>query len=313
MIDKSMYCIYKIKNKINNKVYIGLTNNFDNRMRQHRHGINSSRNHYPLYRSMAKHGLNNFEFIILESNLTKIQAIDREIDLIVEYKSRDDKFGYNIHGGGEIPYLKDESILKRRESRYACGPTKSKNGFKGVYKQSTYGFVINLYGAKSHIKGYRTELEAAFELDIMTIKHKSPGAYLNFPQGKTKEIILEQLISRKALMNRYTCYNPKYDPRKRLWIVRGKDMFTSIVSEIIRTKTFEECEVLLELYKKTYKPIGAHGHKSITAKRSYESLYGQIEDLITPQELEIAYKDLGTFSNEYVDSLFPELEGRDWK
>lgn len=308
------YCIYKIRNKINEKVYIGLTKNYVNRIKNHRRAMNFSRNKFhPLYKSIKKHGLNNFEFSIIESNLTKEQAIEKEIYYIKEYYSQNLEFGYNLRGGGELPYHTDESIKRAQNSAY-INPGKGK--FKGVSKHlnsEPYMAYVSIYGDRMVERGYRTKVEAAWAHDLLVIKHREPGSFLNFPHGKTKEIILEQLISRKSLMNRYTYFGINYQKEKKNWLVRGKDIFNDITFQIATGKTYEECELLLNKFIEKHKPIKEHKHRSNTAKASYEKLYGPIEDLITSEELEIAYKDLGTFSNKHVDSLFPELEGRDWK
>ena len=54
--------VYLIKNKINNKIYIGSTVNFKNRWYKH---ISGKGNLY-LFNSIIKYGLDNFEFTILE-------------------------------------------------------------------------------------------------------------------------------------------------------------------------------------------------------------------------------------------------------
>ena len=92
--------IYKITNKINNKVYIGLTTeSIEKRWRTHKSSV-GKKNH-PLYNSMKKHGVCNFcvEKIDSADNIEKLGELERFY--IQKYKSNDSKYGYNITAGGE--------------------------------------------------------------------------------------------------------------------------------------------------------------------------------------------------------------------
>ena len=57
--------IYKIINKINNKIYIGQSINITERLKQHKRSLNKYFK-YPLYNAFRKYGIDNFEFIIIE-------------------------------------------------------------------------------------------------------------------------------------------------------------------------------------------------------------------------------------------------------
>lgn len=73
--------VYKITNKINQKSYIGSTNNFERRMMEHKQASISSSNpsyNYPLQKSMRKYGLDNFSFEIIESNIPEDKIAERE-------------------------------------------------------------------------------------------------------------------------------------------------------------------------------------------------------------------------------------------
>ena len=66
--------IYKILNKLNNKVYIGITTNIQSRFKYHKTRYNKTNKkefvEKPLYRAFRKYGIDNFEFIILFSNIS---------------------------------------------------------------------------------------------------------------------------------------------------------------------------------------------------------------------------------------------------
>ncbi len=84
-------------NKLNNKKYIGITK----QKPKIRWGYTGS--HYDsntaFYRAIKKYGWDNFEHIILYENLTKEEAEELEVKLILEYKTNNREFGYNISLG----------------------------------------------------------------------------------------------------------------------------------------------------------------------------------------------------------------------
>jgi len=100
--------IYKITNRINNKVYIGQTNNIRNRWNEHKRNGSSKElgNNYKLYNAMNKYGINIFDFEIIEGPITNYN--EREKYWISFYNSFTN--GYNMTIGGEDPpILKGEN------------------------------------------------------------------------------------------------------------------------------------------------------------------------------------------------------------
>lgn len=60
--------IYKIENKINHKIYIGQTNNLDKRKAEHFNELNNNKHfNYYLQRSVNKYGIDNFDFVVLQT------------------------------------------------------------------------------------------------------------------------------------------------------------------------------------------------------------------------------------------------------
>lgn len=114
-----MYTVYKITNKINNKIYIGSTNDIVRRWREHKsHAFNSncSDYNYPLQQALRKYGLDNFSFEVIQDNfLTRYDAEEFEAKMINYYKS-DQHEGYNqtniTHNG-----LTDENIRNKLKKK----------------------------------------------------------------------------------------------------------------------------------------------------------------------------------------------------
>lgn len=98
---KNEYCIYKHTNKINHKVYIGMTNN------PKRRWANNGKEYMPkdgcnsrFWGAIKKYGWSNFKHEILISGLTRKEAEQAEIDTIAKYDATNRYKGYNIAHGG---------------------------------------------------------------------------------------------------------------------------------------------------------------------------------------------------------------------
>lgn len=61
-----MIGIYKYTNKINNKTYIGLSNNIERRKNEHQYFANHIQDTY-FHKALYKYGIENFDFEILET------------------------------------------------------------------------------------------------------------------------------------------------------------------------------------------------------------------------------------------------------
>ncbi len=112
-----MYSVYKIKNNINNKVYIGSTKNFEKRKSRHLSELKKNRHHsiyfqrfYNKYKDQVE-----LDFEILLTNLSKEEVIIKEEELIQQYYENSFNVSKCSTGGDLISYHpnKDEIISKR--------------------------------------------------------------------------------------------------------------------------------------------------------------------------------------------------------
>lgn len=169
-----MYTVYKHTNKVNNKIYIGITGRKVNERWREGEGYkpkNKNQNAY-FYNAISKYGWDNFEHEILYSDLTKKQAEIKEMELISEYKSNERSFGYNIESGGKSTgRLSDETKKKISESWNYNKEERCKNiskGKKGVpfseeHKQ-------NLSKAKKGRKALNRKPVSQYDLNMNFIK-----------------------------------------------------------------------------------------------------------------------------------------------
>lgn len=109
------YKVYIHKNKLNGKIYVGITSQSVNQ--RWRNGTNYYGNEY-FNRSIKKYGWDNFEHLVLFDGLTKEEAENKEIELIRHYDSTNRDKGYNIENGGNtIGKHSEETKIKISKSQ----------------------------------------------------------------------------------------------------------------------------------------------------------------------------------------------------
>lgn len=93
------HVIYKLTSP-SGKVYIGRTNNFEQRMTEHKSEATRDRTHTPIYKSIRKHGWDSFTKDVVATVETEEDAILLERTFIKKYDTV--KFGYNCHDATEL-------------------------------------------------------------------------------------------------------------------------------------------------------------------------------------------------------------------
>lgn len=115
------FCVYMHVNRANGKKYIGIT--ADNPLNRWQKGLGYKNNKH-FNDAINKYGWNNFDHIILYSDLGKIEACEIEQHLIAEYKTQDKRHGYNIASGGQFFKHSEESKILMSERRKGKGKVK---------------------------------------------------------------------------------------------------------------------------------------------------------------------------------------------
>lgn len=93
-----MYIIYQLINKVNNKCYIGVTNNYQKRMREHSYASND----FLISKAIRKYGWENFTSdILFETYDSEIAYQAAESHYIKIYMSNNPSRGYNLTDGGQ--------------------------------------------------------------------------------------------------------------------------------------------------------------------------------------------------------------------
>lgn len=119
-----MVGIYKITNKVNGKVYIGQSISIEHRWAAHKSAAfrkASEEYNRPLYASIRKYGLENFDFSVVEE-CQPIELNEKEIYWINYYQSNDMLRGYNLTpGGNQAVTLVPEELYKKWEEGLTVG------------------------------------------------------------------------------------------------------------------------------------------------------------------------------------------------
>lgn len=93
--------IYKIQNKINGKIYIGLTTKIDWWKRIIEHSSGRKDKNSVIHCALIKYGLDNFNINVIDTCKNKKELIEKEKYWIKFYSSCDRNKGYNITNGGD--------------------------------------------------------------------------------------------------------------------------------------------------------------------------------------------------------------------
>ena len=120
--------IYKITNKVNNKVYIGQTRyTVESRWRQHLKNYNVEHRKQPLYLAFEKYGIENFEIETVEE--VNVNSLDeREIFWIAKYNSFKEGYNATIGGQGTKLYYWTDSKYEEIRTMYLSGFTTANIG-----------------------------------------------------------------------------------------------------------------------------------------------------------------------------------------
>ncbi len=131
-----IYTIYKVVNLINGKVYIGYTNDFDVRKKNH---INQTKKKKTIFhKALFKYGLDNFEWIILYQSKEKDHTLKvMENYFISEFNSML-PFGYNTCQGGGGGTISEKSLYRMKHDNPMVKLRHNNGTFKKGNKPITY-------------------------------------------------------------------------------------------------------------------------------------------------------------------------------
>lgn len=157
-----MIGIYAIRNIINNKIYIGSSNNIKRRFRRHKTELkNKKHSNKYLEKAYHKYGRKCFDFVIIEL-CQKNKLIEREIFHINKFKSLDPEYGYNLRVPEPHPSVISSINYSKILSESKKGITPS--NFEEMQKTRWKG--IRVYLNDEYYKDYESYNAAERDLGI---------------------------------------------------------------------------------------------------------------------------------------------------
>lgn len=198
---KGKWCVYKHTNKINGKVYIGMTG--ETTLNKRWDNGNGYKDNKLFFSDIQKYGwIDGFYHVVMEDNLTKEEAENLEKKLIIKYNSQNKDYGYNLAEGGvscstnavkvrqydlDWNFIKEYSSIseavKMNKGIYAKDIRACCKGEKDNTKEYKWKFADETYLSKEHktnkdkevfqysldgkfIKSYKNAIEASIDTNI---------------------------------------------------------------------------------------------------------------------------------------------------
>lgn len=261
--------IYLIRNKVNNKCYVGQTIRLKTRMQDHYSTAISSkcenqRKRMLLYKAIEKYGVDNFEYSILfsedtkEFNKIKSKLDDLEKKYIVEYNSYVPT-GYNQTKGGDAGVLGLKMTDEQKELISKNARTQSMDGSNMVY---CYDMIENVYYTMVNVPALNSVLGTNIRTSAIRNKcykkryiiarskndlEQKIESYNNLTDShfidkycKDMERDLKNGISEKEFCAKYNVCRKSYNNYKKRAIPGYKRIYKTTVSESEFIKFYSE-------------------------------------------------------------------------
>lgn len=234
--------IYKITNRVNNKVYIGQTRfTVEHRFKQHLKNFNIEHRKQPLYYAFAKYGVENFNVETIEE--CPIDKLDeREIFWIAKYDSF--KNGYNATLGGTkgCKYFWTDNQYDEIRSLYLSGFTSQK--IAEQFGVSAYTIIGILRSMNVKIKGNPLDMNK-MERDEFIGWYKN-GASLKYLADKYNT----DKMTVKRFLEKY-----KVNIREHSHFLKDEELQEEAVKDFISGMRYKDMETKYHSDTRTIKRI----------------------------------------------------------
>lgn len=195
--------IYYIRNRINDKKYIGQTIDFKRRKWEHKNELfNNKHRNLELQQDFNKYGFENFEVVILEYCNNRKQLLERETYWINYYSGIESKSIYNMQDNKHCNKLMRTFNSNGQKGKCVKDSTKKKisETEKAYYKNH-----INSFQGKHHTQVTKEYLSKLKKQEYLT--NPNYGMTCKKHTDKTKQILHEKGLARADLMRKL---NTKY-------------------------------------------------------------------------------------------------------
>lgn len=181
-IQTKNFCVYLIKNLINQKMYIGYSNNLKQRWRDHKSAAKRMNSNLPIYKAINYYGIENFELKILSEWDSLKEALLEEQKQIFDFKSLINQCGYNVLIGGNASPMNNIEVAKK------VSIAKKKLYENPIERQKLSKAIKKYYNDNPNILAGRQFSEAV----RMKIANSLKEHYKNNPEDKFKMRIAQK-------------------------------------------------------------------------------------------------------------------------
>lgn len=214
-----MFCIYTLVNKINNKTYVGKTQDFSQRIKDHLKIAKGGKEVYPnsfsyIHAAICKYGIENFDISILVNNIDdEASAFNEEVNTIAKLRA-DGYFLYNltIGGDGSVGHkMSDEGRKKISEAHLGKEPwNKGKSTSEETKIKQSQSAKLRYANTEHHLKNKtsrfkNTKRPKEFGEKISkskTGKARSRGHNLKLAKLTNERIISIQNMIKEGFLNK---------------------------------------------------------------------------------------------------------------
>lgn len=183
------FFIYKITNILDNKIYIGKTNDLQKRWYNHLYCAFVIKRKTYFYNAIRKYSIKNFSVEILEECDDEQYAFEKEIYWIKTLNSNDQNIGYNLTNGGEgVSELIRSEKSKQLQQQKMSG-RKLSDEHKRKISQGNMGKILSFEACKNISKSKLGENNGMYG---KTIKEETRKKLSNFQSKRIRKPLSEE-------------------------------------------------------------------------------------------------------------------------
>lgn len=223
----SFSAIYLWTNLVNNKVYVGQTQNFYDRMKQYQRGNDSER---VIGKALSKYGFDNFDISVLEKDIPLNKLDEREQCWMDYYHSYDNNIGYNVcKEAGTTRGFRHSEESKKKMSQ------KQKEYYEQHPEKIRRGEDNPMFGKKAS-----DETRAKISRSLIGNQHVK-GKHWNLSE-ETKEKHRQNMLGKQNCLGRKLSDETKQkiadSNRRRVYSQETKDKISKSQKELWKTEEY---------------------------------------------------------------------------
>ena len=178
--------IYRFRNKLNDKSYVGQSLTIGKRIREHLCALRNKRRLYTVHKAILKYGIENFEIEILTTfeRLTNIRELLNLAEMVYIRYYNSFENGYNETLGGDSMLGRKWSDSQRLRMREVMTGRKRQEDYVDPRSRRVYlfNYRTGLYSEASSPKAVVRNIDSAISLKqiyaCVTGRHISTGDYI---------------------------------------------------------------------------------------------------------------------------------------